>query len=214
MSPERTPELFDQWADSYDDVLHAWSGEFPFLGYHIVLDRIAQLAKPRSNMRILDVGIGTGNLARKFSEIGCDMWGIDYSTRMLEKAKDKVPKVHLVQMDIRDQWPSELIRPFDRIVSAYVLHHFKLEEKQQISGRMVKDLLTPDGLLIIGDISFPTEKDFEKNRKKYAREWDDSEYYWSADRFIDGVVQNGFNVTYEQISVCAGIYVISSNSDD
>ncbi|MCK5150575.1 MAG: class I SAM-dependent methyltransferase [Candidatus Thorarchaeota archaeon] len=209
MNPERTPELFDQWADDYDRIIQAWSGGFPFRGYERILDRMVQLAAPKPNMRILDVGIGTGTLAKKFSDKGCDIWGIDYSSRMLEKAEEKVPEANLLQMDIRTDWPPELIRPFDRVVSAYVLHHFKLEEKQRIISRMAEDLLEPDGLLIVGDISFQTEKEFDENRKKYSHEWDDSEYYWSADLFIEAMNRNEFTVTYEQISFCGGVYAIS-----
>jgi putative AdoMet-dependent methyltransferase len=214
MSPERTPEMFDQWADTYDDVIQSWSHIFPFIGYASILDRIVQLACPIQSMKILDMGIGTGTLAKKFSDQGCDTWGVDYSTRMLELAREKVPEVKLLQFDIRDDWPHELEPPFDRIVSAYVLHHFGLEEKVRISSRIVSDLLMDEGLFIVGDISFQTQQDFDENRKKFVHEWDDTEYYWTADPFIDAMTQGGYTVNYEQISVCGGIYVISKDSDD
>ncbi|MHA2424779.1 MAG: class I SAM-dependent DNA methyltransferase [Candidatus Thorarchaeota archaeon] len=214
MSPERTPELFDQWADTYDDIIKAWSDSFPFMGYSQILDRMFQLANPKPSMRILDVGIGTGTLAKTFSDIGCETWGIDYSRKMLELAEEKVPEVKLLQTDIRNEWPRELTPPFDRIVSAYVLHHFGLEEKIRISRRIVEDLLTPKGLFIVGDISFQTQKDFNDNRKKLAHHWDDTEYYWSADLFVEGMSRKGYTVTYEQISFCGGIYSIKGNSDD
>ncbi len=212
MTPERTSELFDQWADSYDDIIKTWSDSFPFKGYLRILNRIVAIANPCPSMRILDVGIGTGNLAKKFTDIGCETWGIDYSKRMLQLATEKVPKAKLLQMDIRNKWPKELELPFDRIVSAYVLHHFKLEEKVQISNRIMKDLLASEGIFIVGDISFQTQKEFYDNREKYSQEWDDTEYYWSADLFIERMAKEGYSVEYEQISFCGGIYIISSDS--
>jgi hypothetical protein len=77
----------------------------------------------------------------------------------------------------------------------------------------VRDLLVPDGLFITGDISFQSQKDFENNRRQFAHVWDDTEYYWTADLFIDRMTRDGFVVDYEQISVCGGIYVISNNSE-
>ncbi|MFW9848882.1 MAG: class I SAM-dependent DNA methyltransferase [Candidatus Thorarchaeota archaeon] len=212
MTPERTPEMFDQWADTYDDIIDTWSENFPFKGYFQILDRIFAIANPYPSMRILDLGIGTGNLAKKFTDIGCDTWGIDYSKRMLQLAKEKVPEAKLLQTDIRYEWPQELELPFDRIVSAYVLHHFKLEEKVRISNRIMKDLLAPEGKFIVGDISFRSQKELYDNRAKYSQEWDDTEYYWSADLFIESMAKEGYSVEYEQISYCGGIYIISSDS--
>jgi len=86
MTPERTPELFDQWAADYDDMIGRWSGSFPFIGYEDVLNRIVELADPKPGMKILDVGTGTGALAEKFVRYDCELWGLDYSQKMLEKA--------------------------------------------------------------------------------------------------------------------------------
>ncbi|MHA1951355.1 MAG: methyltransferase domain-containing protein, partial [Candidatus Thorarchaeota archaeon] len=86
MSPERTPELFDAWAENYDYWIEISRDSFPFRGYDEVLDRIVDLSNPKPESKILDVGIGTGNLALKFVEFDCEIWGIDYSMRMLEKA--------------------------------------------------------------------------------------------------------------------------------
>ena len=105
MSGRRTPEMFDRWADTYDDIIETWSDSFPFKGYHRLLDRILEIACPVPSMRILDVGIGTGTLAKMFSDVGCETWGIDYSTRMLELTEKKVPDVRLLKTDVREAWP-------------------------------------------------------------------------------------------------------------
>ncbi|MFW9976084.1 MAG: class I SAM-dependent DNA methyltransferase, partial [Candidatus Thorarchaeota archaeon] len=136
MSPERTPELFDSWAADYDYFIKVGSQSFPFLGYHDVLNRIVKLADPKPGMKILDVGIGTGLLAQKFLDFKCQIWGIDFSAKMLEEAKKKVPRANLFQVDIRSKWPPSLKVGFDRIVSAYTLHHLDLKSKIDAIKRM------------------------------------------------------------------------------
>lgn len=204
MSPERTPELFDSWAASYDYFIEIGKESFPFLGYDDVITRIVELADPSPNMKILDVGIGTGRLAQRFLEFDCEIWGIDFSSRMLEEAKKKVPDAHLLQVDIRSMWPSELRVGFDRIVSAYTLHHLKLESKILAVQRFANELLQEEGRIVVADISFPTVKTREQARQKLRGVWDDDEYYWAADEFE----VEGLNITYEQISEYGGIYVI------
>ena len=208
MSPERTPELFDSWASSYDYWIEIGSDSFPFRGYDEVLGRIVELANPEPRSRILDVGIGTGNLALRFVELGCDIWGIDYSTRMLEEAEKKVPDAQLIQLDVESEFPSELRVGFGHIVSAYTLHHLTLERKVKGVKRLADELLAEGGSIIGGDVSFSTFKARAEAREKLAREWDDYEYYWAADEFKTMISGQGFAVEYEQISDYGGVYVI------
>ena len=207
MTPERTPELFDQWAADYDDMIGRWSGSFPFIGYEDVLNRIVELADPKPGMKILDVGTGTGALAEKFVRYDCELWGLDYSQKMLEKAKEKIPNCNLVQLDIREPWPKEL-SGFDRVVSAYALHHLNLEGKLEVIQRMLRDLISEDGRLVIGDVSYPSFAERAVARRQLLDVWDDSEYYWAADVIKNMLWGEGVHVVYEQVSSCAGVYLI------
>ncbi len=208
MSPERSPELFDAWASDYDNFIKSGSNSFPFAGYDDVLNRIVQLANPEPGMKILDVGIGTGNLAQRFLDFDCEIWGMDYSSRMLEEARKKTPDVKLLQVDVRSEWPSNLKVGFDRIVSAYTLHHLNLEGKIDVIKRMSSELLKEGGNIIIGDISFPTFSARAKAREQLAHVWDDYEYYWAADEFKTMIWGEGLYIAYEQISDYGGIYVV------
>jgi len=201
--------MFDSWAAEYDYYIRVGKVSFPFLGYDKVLDRIVELAKPDSNQKILDVGIGTGNLAYRFIKYGCDIWGIDFSSRMLDEAAKKIPNVRLLKVNIQSEWPSELRVGFDRIVSAYTLHHLKVDEKVDAIQRMARDLLASSGKIVIGDVSFQTTNDRRVARKKLGGIWDDDEYYWAADEILDLLSENNFDVAYEQISEYGGIYSIS-----
>ncbi|MDF1538379.1 MAG: class I SAM-dependent methyltransferase [Candidatus Thorarchaeota archaeon] len=208
MDGERTPDMFDQWASTYDDIIAAYSDSFPFVGYDSILDRIVELANPQKGMKILDVGIGTGELAKRFVDHDCQVWGLDYSPKMLEIAKKKVPEAHLLEADVRSNWIDKIGTKFDRIVSAYTLHHFDLDEKVKITRNLYRNALVLDGKMGIGDISFRSAEELGKNRIKLGNEWDDTEYYWSADLFRKAMVGEKFNLLYEQISFCGGVYLI------
>jgi len=205
MSPERTPELFDSWASSYDYYIEIGKDSFPFLGYDNVLNRIVEIANPKPGMKILDVGIGTGFLAQRFLEFDCEIWGIDYSSRMLDEAKKKVPDAYLLHLDVRSEWPDELRFDFDRIVSAYTLHHLRLDVKLETIRRMAEELLQYEGFIIIADISFPTIEAREQAKEQLGSEWDDDEYYWAAEEIEIEELQ----IRYEQVSKFGGIYVIT-----
>jgi ubiquinone/menaquinone biosynthesis C-methylase UbiE len=135
-------QLFDTWAQHYDDSLASTDGDFPFDGYERILDEVVTLAGVRPGMRILDLGIGTGNLARRFVQQDCEIWGVDFSTEMLAKARVKLPQVHLVQANLLAGWPADIQPPFDRIVSAYVLHEFTLEAKIDVLCRATQYLVS------------------------------------------------------------------------
>ena len=201
------PSEFDPWAKTYDDDVREQS-VFPFDGYARVLETVVQLAEPRTGMSVLDIGTGTGNLAVMFAERGCDLWCTDFSEAMLEKAREKLPQAHFVLADLRADWSPELDRHFDHIVSAYVFHHLELDAKVRVCKELVIKRLTPDGKLIIGDLSFPNKAHMDEFAKSVGDLWDE-EFYWLADESVRALEAAGLTVSYHQISACAGVYSIS-----
>lgn len=197
---------FDQWAGHYDvDVC----GEgFPFTGYQRVLDEVVRLADTRTGMTVLDLGAGTGNLAAKFMPRGCELWCTDFSESMLELARTRLPSAHCLLHDLRQPFPAALQRRFDRIVSAYVFHHFVLAEKVGLIERILQNLLIPGGRLLIADISFPTQQMLDETRQAAGEYWDE-EPYWIAGEALPALEAVGVSVTYQQVSDCAGIYQLS-----
>lgn len=200
------PSDFDPWAKTYDDDVREQS-VFPFGGYSQVLGTIVRLAEPRAGMSVLDIGTGTGNLAVKFADHGCRLWCTDFSEAMLEKAREKLPQAHIVLADLRADWHPELDRRFDRIVSAYVFHHLELDEKVRVCKELVTKRLAPNGSLIIGDLSFPNKTSMDAFARSVGDLWEE-EFFWLADESLRALESAGLRVSYQQVSDCAGIYLL------
>ncbi len=165
------------------------------------------LAGVQNDMSILDLGTGTGNLALRFLPWDCDLWGTDFSAPMLEKARAKLPQMRLFQADLRTEWPSALEQRFDRIVSAYVFHHFELDQKVQMIEELVKQHLNPNGRIIIADIAFQDYTGLEIERRAAGDEWED-ELYWLADETLPALQNAGLKAEFHRVSSCAGVFKI------
>lgn len=198
------PSEFDEWAHDYDQSVAHNTG-FPFNGYAEVLQSIVDLCSPRPNASVLDLGIGTGNLALHFSQRGCRIWGLDFSTEMLRLARLKLPDAALAQADLRAAWPPDFQHRYDNIVSAYTFHHFTLEDKVFLLQRLFRDNLTPDGKLVIGDIAFNSASEQDQLRQTLGSEWD-QEQYWLADETAQALARVGIQAVFHRVSDCAGVF--------
>lgn len=205
MGQERA-RLFDKWADRYDESVTHPSG-FPFEGYDEVLDTIVRFALAEPDMDVLDLGIGTGRLAERFLAKGCFLCGLDFSVRMLARARARFPGIELVKADLLGDWPLELDRRFHRVVSGYVFHEFDLRTKIRLLDRLARRHLVEGGRIVVGDISFPTAEALVETRNS-CDVWDEDEHYWAADEAILALRGAGLAAGYEQVSFCGGVYVI------
>jgi SAM-dependent methyltransferase len=98
---------------------------------------------------ILELGVGTGRVAIPLARAGFDVWGIDSSEAMLERARCKAgpspaAKLHLLAADMRD---FDLGRQFDLIFAGLGgFHHLLTSEDQAACLRCVRRHLAPGGL--------------------------------------------------------------------
>jgi len=160
-------KLFDEWAETYDRSVEGPVG-FPFEGYERVLDLVAERSGTGPGTEVLDLGIGTGNLAGRMLERGCVVWGLDFSLRMLTKVHEKYPQIELINADIKGDWPIDVDERFGGIVSAYVLHEFDLESKVRLIRKLTCDHLVPGGRVVVGDISFETRESRDGAERRFS----------------------------------------------
>ena len=206
MKQQELIEQFDRWAQTYDEETAVPTNRFPFAGYADVLSTLWVGAQVTAGMSVLDVGVGTGNLARYFLEAGCDVVGADFSPLMLAKASAKLPRLTPVEADLTaSQWPAVLNRRFDRIVSNYLFHEFPLTTKIEILSRLAGQHLKLGEGILIGDIAFPTRVELRSARQTHAEQWEE-EFYWVVDEARATLEALGWSVTYQQCSFCAGVF--------
>ena len=196
---------FDLWASGYDQSVIECEEEnkYPFAGYRKVLDAVYRGIRMTQGIRVLDMGFGTGTLLKKLYDEGYTVSGLDFSEKMLDIAKQKMPLARLLRHDIADGIPKDWAdERFDSIVCTYAVHHLPYLRQTALIREMLRHL-APGGRLLIGDIAFDTLKDRETCRARFLRDWDDEEYYP-----VQEMLQKDFpQVRFEKQSLCAGVFI-------
>ena len=107
--------------------------------------------------RILELGTGTGETARRVLELHPDarLVGLDASAEMLERARAALPadRVELVVGDLAGPLPDGA---FDVVVSALCVHHLDGPGKEDLFRR-VAGVLAPGGRLVVADVVVPED---------------------------------------------------------
>lgn len=198
---------FDLWADGYDKTVGLSDEEnsYPFAGYKEILSKIYQIVLAKGKAKILDIGFGTGTLTAKLYEQGCEVWGQDFSGRMIELAGAKMPGAHLFQGDFSQGLAEPLLQnSYDFIIATYSLHHLTDDGKIKLI-RSMTELLREDGVILIGDVAFANREELERCSREAGEEWDDEEIY-----FVHDELQKTFpDMKFEQVSYCAGLLSLS-----
>jgi len=104
-----------------------------------------------SDLTVLDLGTGTGSLARAFAERGHAVTGMDFAGNLLRRARRRLPEAHLLEMDLAEL-PRLAGGSYDVVSMAYLLHglppelrRFTLCEAARVARRfvLVFDYATP-----------------------------------------------------------------------
>ena len=139
--------------DTYLTLMHE---EIP--DYERLQDEVAAAAGANV-MRILELGTGTGETARRVlaRHPTALLVGLDASSLMLERAGAQLPRdrVDLRVARLEDPLPDG---PFDVVVSALAVHHLDDAGKADLFRRVARNL-TPGGRFVLGDIVVPENRD-------------------------------------------------------
>ncbi|MCJ7688755.1 MAG: methyltransferase domain-containing protein [Clostridiaceae bacterium] len=85
---------FDLWANGYDkSVNHSEkNNEYHFAGYNDLLNYIYNQVRIKDDANVLDIRFGTGILTTQLYNNGYSITGIDFSSNMIDIAKQKMPQ--------------------------------------------------------------------------------------------------------------------------
>ena len=117
-------------------------------------EAVADATRDLPARRILELGTGTGETARRVLERHPDaaLVGIDESDSMLEHARRGLPDgTELGVARLQDALPEG---PFDLVFSALTVHHLDPGEKADLFQRIAAVLRT-EGRFVLGDVVVP-----------------------------------------------------------
>jgi putative AdoMet-dependent methyltransferase len=134
--------------------------------YHDLLDLVVVRCQVRAGERVLDIGTGTGELARRLAQHrGCRVVGLDPSEAMIEEARRKADAGQWGEITFQVAGAPFLEIPypdgaFDAVASTQAFHHLHERHKAAAVQEMARVLRSPGavegrgGRLAIGDPMF------------------------------------------------------------
>jgi demethylmenaquinone methyltransferase/2-methoxy-6-polyprenyl-1,4-benzoquinol methylase len=137
--------MFDRIAPVYDAMNRVMTAGLDRRWRRITVEQVV-----RPGDRVLDACCGTGDLAVAARARGADVVGLDFSERMLERAREKAPAVEWVRGDM-------LALPFEDASFDAVTVGFGVRNVEDLDGglRELRRVLRPGGRLGILEITRP-----------------------------------------------------------
>jgi tRNA (cmo5U34)-methyltransferase len=121
------------------------------------LQEQAAAATGSAARRVLELGIGTGETARRVlaRHPAASLVGLDASGEMLTQARHVLPadRVELHVARLEDPLPDG---PFDVVISALAIHHLDGHGKAYMFERVAR-VLAPGGRLVVADVVVPED---------------------------------------------------------
>ena len=151
---------YDAWADIYDSVFSYVNDDIPFYVDEAV----------RSGGPVVELGCGTGRVALPIALSGIDVVGLDSSSQMLKRARQKayqagVSNLSLVQADMKDfkldeKFPLAIV-PFRGLLSLLSVEDtertlLNIMRHLTPGGKLIFDLFVPDLNMMVqeGDVPY------------------------------------------------------------
>lgn len=108
-----------------------------------------RMHRPRKGMTVLDVGCGTGSHLELYSRLGCEVFGIDPSSSMLQIARSRLGARAQLHLGDAARMPYDE-KTFDLVIATLALHEMNPTTRASAVGEM-KRVLKDDGRLLFID---------------------------------------------------------------
>jgi ubiquinone/menaquinone biosynthesis C-methylase UbiE len=167
-------------AGDYDRWTAAEAGLY-YERYNDLLDLVVIRCRVRRGDRVLDIGTGTGELARRFAQHrGCRVVGLDPSPAMVGEAQRKAAAAGWgdVEFQVVEAPFLEIPHPdgiFAAVASSQAFHHLHERHKPAAVKEMAR-VLGAGGRLAIGDPMFQNRADLEAALARWPEEMEE-EYF-------------------------------------
>lgn len=201
-------DLFNNWASTYNESVRKSEeeGSYPFAGYsNIKLEIFKEIS--RSNKKdVLDMGVGTGEITGALYDLGYNITGIDFSSKMIELAQKKMPNAKMIQSSFLEV-TKYLDKKYDYIIFNYSIHHLEYDKQVDLLANLY-DYLNNNGIILIGDVSTMNDIDMGKLRNKYISIWDDEEYYPIASKYTSHDKLDLYQFRFVNFNEVAGLFYL------
>ena len=188
---EKFKSTKDYWNANLYDQNHSFVSKYG--------NNLIELLAPQQGERILDLGCGTGDLAKKLDDLGVNVVGVDNSKNMIMEARKKYP---LISFAVRDVTELGYNDEFDAVFSNATLHWVK-QSKQALEwiyqslkqgGRFVAEFGGKGNVQTITDEIIHQMKDSGMDYKTEQFPW----YYPSIGEYSTLMEEVGFRVVFAQ----------------
>lgn len=181
----------DNWNANLYDQKHSFVSKY---GSNLI-----DLLAPKQGEKILDLGCGTGDLAKKLDDVGVNVVGVDKSQNMVAQALSKYPHIHF---KVRDAASLGYNREFDAVFSNATIHWIKQPEQALNSiyqclkpgGRFVAEFGGKGNVQIITDEIIQQLKQAGIDYRMEQFPW----YYPSIGEYTSLMEEIGFRVIFAE----------------
>ncbi len=203
-------KLFNEWAKNYNQaVLNAYHlNQYPFAGYFDIRFEIMNIIKKNNVSKILDMGIGSGEMVFPLYELGYEITGVDLSQKMIDIAKTKMPNIKII-LSTFDEAIELMTEKFDVIMFNYAIHHMTYDKQIKLL-QSCDHLLNKNGLIIIGDVSTKSTNQMKQQEAIYKDIWDDEEYYPIFEIYGQSKLKDMYDMDYKSMTDISGIIILKN----
>ncbi len=187
----KTRSTKDIWNAAFYDGKHSFVSKYG--------SGIMELLAPMEGEKILDLGCGTGDLAKQLSDSKVNVIGVDQSENMVQQARSKYPDIPFF---VQDATKLDYEDEFDAVFSNATLHWVKQARKALIStykslrhgGRFVAEFGGKGNVQTIVDEIIQQLKTAGIDYQKEQFPW----FYPSIAEYSSLMEDVGFRVTFAQ----------------